>query len=191
MPAKTDEFTARLLQEGSCFYLQAATALAVFENEVQKRCQQVLADHLDDLSICALAMRPGLAESEIKPRVYGPGQDYRSVGVEIVRKGVPVGIRYWGFYCLLCWDAGTADPYVNICEWLGPRSFAEALGRQFQKLNDAVWREGKEIGLSSEYLKIEAAGDLDKNLESVLRQWIALRAQVGGMKGAFKKTSEG
>lgn len=128
MPTTNDDVTDRLLKEGASSYLKAVTALATFEHEVQKRCQQVLEDHLDDVS-AAIGLK--LVAGEITPKVFKPasGHEWQSVGVEIVRKGLPIGIRYWGLYCLLYWEQGTSGFQPAVCEWLGPKPFAEALAR--------------------------------------------------------------
>jgi hypothetical protein len=184
--AKHDEATKRLLEEGARSYLKATAALMVYEQEVQKRCREVLENHLDEYGE-ALGIRPSLSKSEIKPGVWKPelGAEWRCVGVHLVRRRVPPGIRYWATYCTLYWDDQDPGFYCNVGDYLSPRSRAEELFERFQKLNAAVEIEGKDLGLFQEL----AAGDVatfGERLESVLLQWIKLWKRVGGLKGAFK-----
>src|SRR2546426_9001746 len=94
------------LVEGARSYLDAAIALVVYEEEVQKKCRAVMENYIDDYA-AALKAQSRLTSNDIQPHVWPKStqakDDWRSVGVYVVRKNVTPVIRYWEAFCCLEW----------------------------------------------------------------------------------------
>src|SRR5437870_2980838 len=123
--ADRNEARKQLLIEGSRSYLKAATALIVYQQEVQKRCRIVMDRFLHDYS-AALKLKTDLKSSEIAdsiwPRENQWEGEWASVGVCVVRRDIP-GVRWWGAYCSLEFWSGAPALYC----WVGETCFLSSV----------------------------------------------------------------
>jgi hypothetical protein len=181
---KPDESTRQLLEEGARSYLKATAAIMAFEQEVQRRCRQVLERHFVEYA-AAIGIQPRLKTKEIKDLVY-PDDDpeRRSVGVQIARKRIRPDIDYLKTKCVLDWKSGTGL-HCYVGERIRPETLANNLRMKFRDLDPTVCGEVKEYGLMSE-LNADQASTFQERLETLLVQWIELWKQIGGLEAGLK-----
>jgi hypothetical protein len=187
-PAKhsQDEALKQLLEEGGRSYLEAATALVLFQREVQKKCREVIERNRGEY---AAAMKVKLASSDISdvaepsfPKWEG---DWWALGVQIVRKDLPK-LRWWTMQCCLEQYTGNDGLYCWITEWFPTSKVADVVFDKFRRLNGSVIRDGKAIWLESA-VAIEEVSNFEDKLDSLLSEWVKLWQKVGGVREALKE----
>jgi hypothetical protein len=180
------------LIEGARSYLDAAIALVAYEQDVQKKCRAVMENQIDDYT-AAIKTHPPLTGSDIQPGVWPkPNQsteDYRSVGVYVMRKNVTPGLRWWEAYCCLEWQLKEPKCFCWVGEWYPTRRLAVHLAQKFRRLNTEVSTlDDNNVGISKS-LNVDEGAIFEEKLEGLFEQWIKLWKKAGGIKEVFKNVN--
>src|SRR5947208_14231609 len=84
-----DEARKQLLREGARSYLEATNALIAYQQEVQKKCREVMARYIDDY---AAALKTVLKATDIENMAWPTFEQWEgdgcSLGVKIDRKDI-------------------------------------------------------------------------------------------------------
>jgi hypothetical protein len=180
------EARKRLLEEGARSYNDAVTALIAFQNEVQKKCRDVLERHLEDYS-SALGIQ--LTEEEIADTDWPSfakweGDDW-GLGVKILRRDLP-SMRWWESRCCLQWESGDTGLYCWIGEEFPGRAKVESVRTQFHKRDHQVAQGNNTLWLEHK-LTTDTVTSFEEPLDSLVQRWVGLWKKVGGIKGVFKE----
>jgi hypothetical protein len=177
----------KLFIEGARSYLKASNALLYYQQQVQKKCQDVMERNLSEY---ADALGVALDSSEIEVQAWPEPGDwtgtYAGLGVMIEKRRIIPAIRWWGTYCCLEWMSEESQFGCWIGEWFNTRKMAADLCQRFNGLGAKAEVYTKEVGISTA-LKPEQAATFDEILESLTQQWIKLWKKAGGMKKVFKE----
>ncbi|HZD40999.1 MAG TPA: hypothetical protein VE131_09775 [Terriglobales bacterium] len=183
MPSSDDT----LLIEGARSYLKASNALLYYQQEVQRKCRDVMEAYLGEYaSALGVGLKPGDIVVKAWPKTTEWDGTYASLGAMIEKERVIPGISWWGTYCTLEWESEEPTFYCWIGEWFPTRKMAADLGDRFRRLDAKIEAYEKEVGISTA-LRPEEAATFDQALEALSRQWIKLWKKVGGMKKVFKE----
>jgi hypothetical protein len=180
-----------LLEEGAKSYLDAVTAIIAFQQEVQKKCREVLAANLEDYA-AALKVTASLTPDQIVDLTWPPitKQDWTGdkwdLGVELGRKKVIPDVRWWAIRCCLTYEVGEGGLYCWVGEWFQTQKLAEHAHAKFRSLNKNVALHRKEVWLDAA-LTIQDMASFDDRLDALFQQWIELWKQAGGMNEVFKE----
>ncbi len=186
--ADRDEARRQLLIEGSRSYLKAATALIVYQQEVQKKCRKVMERYLQDYSL-ALKLKNALKSSEIaEHRWPQPNQwegNWASVGVHVGRRDIP-GLSWWEAYCSL--ELRSEEPvlYCWVGETFPTGKIATVLFDKLRRLSaDISLDDTINVGIALR-LRADEAFQIEEKLDDLFPKWINLWKKVGGTKAVFK-----
>jgi hypothetical protein len=184
---KYEESQRRLLEEGTRSYLDAVNALFAYRKNVQMICRKVLAKHLDDYA-SALSVRlerDDIQDAEAPSHKSWEG-DWWSLGVKIVRKEIVPGIRWWEAYCYLSYVPDDIGLHCWVGEWFPTKTLAARLFQKFHSANRKVRDCGNNTLALEQTMKFEDVNDLEKNLDGIMKEWIELWKNIGGIEQAFK-----
>jgi hypothetical protein len=186
-----DKALKELLEEGARSYLEAATALVLFQREVQNKCRDALEEILPDYSSALIGtstksrFRSDEVESVAEPAFSKWEGDWWSVGVQIVRRDLPK-LRWWTMQCCLERYTEGDGLYCWIAEWFPTSKVAGVVFDKFRRLNRNVLCEGKAIWLESA-VPIEEVSHFEDKLDRLLPQWVELWEKVGGIREALRE----
>lgn len=187
LPAKQshNNVLKRLLEEGARTYLEAATAIVTFQQEVQKRCREVMEGNLAEY---ASALKVVLRSTELEVVADPPFTkwegDYWALGVRIVRTDLPK-LRWWEMQCLLEYHVDGDWLGCSIAEWFPTSKIAAEVARKLNQINRDVYCDGKAVWLELA-VKVEDASAFEEKLATLVQQWISVWSKVGGIKAVFK-----
>lgn len=184
---KYEEARRRLLEEGTRSYLDAVNALVAYRNDVQTICRTVLERYIVDYA-AALKVRLGghdIQDAE-SPSLKDWEGDYWSLGVKIIRKDITDTIRWWEAYCYLSYEPDDTGLHCWIGEWFPNKQLAATLFGKFSAMNKLVKNHGNVLSLEK-VLNFDSVCHLEKDLDSIVKEWVKLWKSVGGIKQAFKR----
>ena len=185
-----DDPRNRLLADGADLYLNAVTALIEYQKEVQKKCREVLKNHIEDYG-AAIKPKTQLKTNEIKNGAWPAFDEWDgswwTLGTHIVRRNVIPAIRWWEMTCCLeyCLEYEHSKLICYIGEWYNSRKLAADLYQKFHRLNSEVMIDANTVWIQAA-VDAEERANFDEPLDGLLQEWIRLWKKVGGMKEVFR-----